>query len=154
MTKKFKNTEIDLLQEAREEILIAKAQGLIVEAMKREGVTQKLLARRLNVTEAAVSQLIGGSPNLTMRRFARVLASLGDEAVLSTRNQQAQEGKSRSERQADRASWEVLPFDSTGLMDHVRHHANENDQARSQFGVLECGPRRRSVPNWSKAMIS
>ena len=69
-----------------EEAAVSEAQALIEWAIERAGITQKELAARLDVTESAVSQLLGlSASNLTVRRLGRVLHALGDELTLSTK---------------------------------------------------------------------
>lgn len=68
-----------------EEAAVARAQGLISWIMEQKGVSQKELAGRLRVSEAAISRLLGHSGgNVTVRRLARVVHALGDKLELTS----------------------------------------------------------------------
>ncbi|MEZ5915156.1 MAG: hypothetical protein R3C42_05970 [Parvularculaceae bacterium] len=65
----FRKTDEHVLE--AEEAAVARAQGLIEWAMERIDVTNKELARRLNVSQAAISQMLGLSPkNLSVKKLA------------------------------------------------------------------------------------
>jgi len=68
-----------------EEAAMARAQGLITWVMDQRGITQKVLAEKLNVSEAAISKMLANTPeNLTVKRLARVLNALDDKLNLSS----------------------------------------------------------------------
>ena len=49
----------------------------IADIMAREGLTQRAMARRLGVSEAYVSRVLGGHPNLTLKSIAKMSLALG-----------------------------------------------------------------------------
>jgi transcriptional regulator with XRE-family HTH domain len=60
-------------------------QHQIQAAMNRRGMTQRDLARRLELTEARVSQIFSENCNLTIRSLARILHALSFECALTVR---------------------------------------------------------------------
>ncbi|MEM6413541.1 MAG: helix-turn-helix transcriptional regulator [Pseudomonadota bacterium] len=82
-----------------EEAAVTKSQALIEWAMERAGVTQKELAKRLGISESAVSQLLGlSAQNLSVRRLGKILHVLEDELSISSkeRDRWASERKARA----------------------------------------------------------
>lgn len=131
-----------------EEELVASAQAMIEAAMARQGVSQRELARRLGVSEPAISKMLGLSPsNLTLRRLARVLRALGDEAILSTRLREDE----RAHRLAARLLCGPHTAWTTLISADWLAHANENSVDRTTFGEVripyrfEGGRRQRRV---------
>ena len=59
------------------EALLLHVIGTIQGVMTREGVHQAELARRLGVSRARVTQMLGGDGNPTLRTVAEVLYELG-----------------------------------------------------------------------------
>lgn len=114
-----------------EEALLTRAQGLIVEAMQRAGLNQRELAKRLRISEAAVSKMLGEETNLTMRRFARVMHALDDTAQLSSaefeKTRAARICHQKSRKAEDR--WVICGLSSGALTEHALRHANENHQS-------------------------
>jgi len=83
MTKDNKIASYDALY--AEEAAIARAQALICWVMDQNEVSQRALADRLSISEAAISKMLGSTPeNLSVRRLARVLYALGDKLNLSS----------------------------------------------------------------------
>lgn len=77
-------TEYDLI--VAEEELIADAQVYLHELMKAQNVSKSELAKKLGVSKAAVSQLFSpDAPNLTLRKLARVAATLGNSVSVGDR---------------------------------------------------------------------
>lgn len=69
-----------------EETLILDAQIAIQRVLNEKRMTQAQLAKRLDVGESYVSQLLGDSArNLTLRTIARVMKALGETPMLTTR---------------------------------------------------------------------
>lgn len=93
----FRKTDEHVLE--AEEAAVARAQGLIEWAMERIDVTNKELARRLNVSQAAISQMLGLSPkNLSVKKLARVLLALDDRLVITSEKREAYLADCNSER--------------------------------------------------------
>ncbi|MEH3036190.1 MAG: XRE family transcriptional regulator [Sphingomonas adhaesiva] len=71
-----------------EERLLYMAQTTIQRQLNRQGLKYRDLARKLEVSEARVSQLLGDDAlNLTIRTLARVFHRLGEEVVLMPRRE-------------------------------------------------------------------
>lgn len=85
MGKLFGRYDREVLE--AEEAAVMKAQGLIEWIMHTRGISNKELAARLDVSQAAVSQMLGLSPkNLSMKKLARVLHALDDELVITSKS--------------------------------------------------------------------
>lgn len=54
-------------------------------AMRAEGVSARELARRLEMSEARVSQMLNTTPNLTLHTLGRIFTALNLDPVLSWR---------------------------------------------------------------------
>lgn len=129
-----------------EERLIARAQGVLGEAIRRSGLSQKQLARRLDVSEAAISKMLGSAPNLTLRRFARVMHALGEKGVItSERLLRKQTVHAVAEVKRSQASW--APLEHNGLF----AHANENHEIEACEGPTVIPFKRGAERRISKA---
>lgn len=71
----------------RQEELILDVTETLTEALNREEISRSDLAVRLNRSKAFVSQLFGGSRNLTLRTIADVADSLGYTARIVLQKQ-------------------------------------------------------------------
>jgi len=60
-----------------EECLFREAHAVLHDGLQRAKLTQREIARRLNVSEGRVSQIMSGSENLTLRSFASVAWAIG-----------------------------------------------------------------------------
>ena len=77
--------EEDQEQLLAEEELIWRAQSIIQRELNKQGLKHRDLARRLGVSVARISQLMGDDPrNLTVRTVARILYQLGESGVFMT----------------------------------------------------------------------
>jgi transcriptional regulator with XRE-family HTH domain len=71
-----------------EERLLLLTQSIIQRELNKRGLKYRDLARRLGVSEARISQLLGDdAPNLTVRTVARILYRLGEAGVFMTENE-------------------------------------------------------------------
>lgn len=61
--------------------------GLIARAMQRQGLTQKALADKLGKQESEVSRWLTGLHNFTLKTLTRLEAVLGEDLVLTFRDQ-------------------------------------------------------------------
>lgn len=61
--------------------------GLIAAAMQRKGMTQKALADQLGKKESEVSRWLSGLHNFTLKSLTRLEAVLGEDLVLTFRDQ-------------------------------------------------------------------
>jgi transcriptional regulator with XRE-family HTH domain len=61
--------------------------GLITGAMQRQGLTQKALADMLGKQESEVSRWLTGLHNFTLKTLTRLEAVLGEDLVLTFRDQ-------------------------------------------------------------------
>lgn len=61
--------------------------GLIEAAMQRQGLTQKALADLLGKQESEVSRWLSGLHNFTLKTLTRLEAVLGEDLVLTFRDQ-------------------------------------------------------------------
>ena len=59
--------------------------ALLTRAMQAAGLTQAALARRLQITDAAVTQTLAAGAGLTIRRLQRYLQACGQELWLGLR---------------------------------------------------------------------
>lgn len=73
------------LKQYRHEKAWLDATGLICQIMERQKVTRTELAKRLGVTQGAITQILSGTRNLTLALFTDVLAALGQEPQLKAR---------------------------------------------------------------------
>jgi transcriptional regulator with XRE-family HTH domain len=126
-----------------EEQLLYSAQTAIQRQLNRQGLKYRDLARRLDVSEARVSQLLGDDAlNLTIRTVARVFHRLGEEAVLLTRRE-LDEKLRQVAPEPDQPAW---VFASKGEQIYSGQEATEI--------VVEPGVRRgegRSWRDWADA---
>lgn len=58
-------------------------QFMIQSTMRKKNVSQKELARRLNISEARISRFFSPGCNITVRNLARIFHALGEECTLS-----------------------------------------------------------------------
>ena len=65
-----------------EELLFGEATDTVAGLLQSIGVSQKELARRLDLTEGRISQILSGANNLTLRSLAAVGWALGVRFVL------------------------------------------------------------------------
>src|SRR5437868_3246988 len=71
-----------------EERLLLLTQSIIQRELNKRGLKYRVLARRLGVSEARISQLLGDdAPNLTVRTVARILYRLGESGVFMTQRE-------------------------------------------------------------------
>ena len=66
---------------AQEEV-IEEATELIAKTMTEQNVAKVELARRVGTSKANITQLLGGSRNMTLRTFADLMHAMGEEVVL------------------------------------------------------------------------
>ncbi len=59
-----------------QELLIAETTEVLWEAMKQAGVTKSDLAKRMGTTKGHISQVLGGSRNMTLRTFSDICHAL------------------------------------------------------------------------------
>ncbi len=62
---------------------VSRAGGLLHEAFRASGMTQKDLATMLNVSEGRVSQVLGGDQNMYVTTLARYLGAMGYQLELN-----------------------------------------------------------------------
>jgi transcriptional regulator with XRE-family HTH domain len=102
-----------------QEELIAEATELVARTMRQNGLSQSSLARRVGVSKGYISQLLGGSRNMTLRTFADLMFAMGHKALLtSTSVSDAVHSDAKSwvvhiPRDRSRHKWEELVL-STG----------------------------------------
>ena len=58
----------------------------IDEILRRKGITQRELARKLGKSEAVVSRWTTGFPNLTLRSIAQLSEALGESLIQVTKD--------------------------------------------------------------------
>lgn len=66
--------------EFKTEALLLDINEQIVSWMQQEGITRSELAAKLGVSRAAITKLLGGKPNLTLKTLCKVATALGLEA--------------------------------------------------------------------------
>lgn len=71
------------------EELRADVQYEVLRAMKQAGMSQADLARKLGVSQAWVSQILGDDANLTVESLAKVFLALGGQCHFSARPMEA-----------------------------------------------------------------
>jgi transcriptional regulator with XRE-family HTH domain len=120
-----------------EERLLYMAQTAIQRQLNRQGLKYRDLARRLDVSEARVSQLLGDEAlNLTIRTLARVFHKLGEEAVLLPRSE-LDEALGTVPAAAGQPAW---TFAARGEQIYAGQEATEI--------VVEAGARRGRSADW------
>jgi transcriptional regulator with XRE-family HTH domain len=62
---------------ARDPLAMQAAADLMTRALARQSISRSELARRLDVTQPYVTELLSGRTNITVSTLARVLAVLG-----------------------------------------------------------------------------
>ncbi len=94
------------------EALVFSVQIALQKAMQKHGVSNKVLAERLGMSPARVSQIFSSNgPNLTLRTIARIQHALGEEfEFLSKSDVQTPKPK------MDLKSFTVLSFDKPNLV--------------------------------------
>jgi transcriptional regulator with XRE-family HTH domain len=65
-----------------EETAMALAQGTIGCAMREYGISNSELARRMRVHRSAITRMLSGNHNLTIKTFALALAACGDDFTI------------------------------------------------------------------------
>jgi transcriptional regulator with XRE-family HTH domain len=96
--------EEDHEQRLAEEELIWRTQSIIQRELNKQGLKHRDLARRLGVSVARISQLMGDDPrNLTVRTVARILYHLGESGEFMT-NRDVEEMKG-NETETGGATW-------------------------------------------------
>ena len=140
MGKLFRKNDGRVLE--MEEAAIMKTQGLIEWIMDSRGISNKELAERLDVSQSAISQMLGLSPkNLSVKKLARVMNALDDELVITSKSREEHLVTKQVE---ERALWiEVMFQDALKRVDapkyELHHHANddvmEHGSAYSTFDV-------------------
>src|SRR5258708_22341628 len=75
-----------------EEVLIGDVTDTLSSILGSAGVSQRELARRLDVTEGRVSQILSGSGNLTLRSLATVGWALGLRSELQPQPMEDRQG--------------------------------------------------------------
>ena len=73
----MKNHKEDFSVEKLEEAALAEAQAVISQAMKQAGLLQYELAHYLQVPPSAISRMLNGKQNLTLKTFTRALIVCG-----------------------------------------------------------------------------
>jgi transcriptional regulator with XRE-family HTH domain len=68
-----------------EETAMAQAALAVAELLASTGMTQRMLAERIGVTEARISQILGADSNPTVRTMARIGRAMGRRAVVEFR---------------------------------------------------------------------
>jgi transcriptional regulator with XRE-family HTH domain len=118
-----------------EEAAVMKAQGLIEWIMDTRGISNKELAERLDVSQAAISQMLGLSPkNLSVKKIARVLHALGDELVITSKSR---EDHLLTKHAEERALWiEVMVQDALKRDNAPKYelHQHANDDYAMEHG--------------------
>lgn len=88
MVKFFDLENKELEQAYLEEGFIGDIQIEITRMLSEKRVSRSELARRLKISPAAVSQMLGdGGANLTSRTIARAYIALGEEAAICTKRE-------------------------------------------------------------------
>ena len=96
--------EEDQEQRLAEEQLIWRTQSIIQRELNKQGLKHRDLARRLGVSVARISQLMGDDPrNLTIRTVARILYQLGESGEFMT-SRDLEEFKG-NKTEAETATW-------------------------------------------------
>ena len=73
----------DVPEETLEEMRLSAAViQRVDEIMKRKGMTQRNLARKLGKSEAVVSRWTTGFPNLTLRSISHISCALGEPIIM------------------------------------------------------------------------
>ncbi|RZL10904.1 MAG: XRE family transcriptional regulator [Hymenobacter sp.] len=84
--------------------------GLIAAAMQRQHLTQKALAERLGKQESEVSRWLTGLHNFTLKTLTRLEAVLGEELILTFRDQVARKAEADENNwAAPSAAWQSSP---------------------------------------------
>ena len=101
--EKTNSADYDLL--LAEESFILDAQMTVQRILNEKGITQAELARRLDVGESYVSQMLGDSArNFTLRTVARVMTALGETPHLTVTRRLA-DGEQPYQCEADFGPW-------------------------------------------------
>ncbi len=132
-----KQTDADREMRLAEEQMLYLAQTAIQRQLNRQGLKYRDLARRLEVSEARVSQLLGDDAlNLTIRTVARVFHKLGEEAVLLTRRE-LDEQLRQAPQEPEHPSW---VFAAKGEQIYTGQETTEI--------IVEAGVRRGDGRSW------
>lgn len=77
--EKLRDVPEETLEELRLSAAVIQRVG---EIMKRKGMTQRDLARKLGKSEAVVSRWTTGFPNLTLRSISHISCALGEPIIM------------------------------------------------------------------------
>lgn len=128
-----------------EETFILDAQMAVQRILNEKRITQADLARRLDVGESYISQLLGDSArNLTLRTVARVMTALGETPHLTIKRhvKQAVERARPYQCDADFGPWgEIMILDT--ITDQLRLGWSAQDWAANENHV--------AMPEWAEA---
>ena len=124
-----------------EEELIADVQMFIINNMEEQGITRSELAKRLDVSKSAVSQMLSLEPqNLSLRKVARVCAVLDAKISIARQSLVDQQALfQRSAKSIGASAWiqEFQPEDRTSVSG-----ANQNIAPLAQEYDVENEPER------------
>ena len=71
--------------EYRTELLLIELNDQICAQMERTGMSRADLARKLGVSRAAVTRMLNGSPNMTLKKLVTVALALGVQVSVELR---------------------------------------------------------------------
>ena len=122
-----------------EEKLILAVQAEMENLLQRNSVSRAELARRLDVSEARVSQIFSSEPkNLTLRIIARVFHVLGEEASFTASDGYRYDAwQDLTSAWSRRARGNIRVKDVWTNAQHGVDAANENDCPATEFEMLE-----------------
>jgi DNA-binding Xre family transcriptional regulator len=132
--------------EAAEAAFVLKTQSEIQKILNKKGLRPRDLAKRLNVTEARVSQMFGDhAKNLTLKTIARIYHQLGETAYITTIEEfERAIGRAKGENVFPDNSWTVSCF-SKDLQ--ASSHTNLIDTEIK----LELAFTDRALGKWARA---
>lgn len=91
----WKTVEHDDAEQAASDFIVRTVYAIRL-LMKHQGVTQAELARRLSMSTARVSQLLGDQPNMTLETVSKILQALGERPVVTSEGlEEAKRGELR-----------------------------------------------------------
>jgi transcriptional regulator with XRE-family HTH domain len=70
-----------------EQFALASVALVLADALEQSGISQRELAKLLNVSEARVSQILGADHNLTVKMLARIANALDRELKIDMKSQ-------------------------------------------------------------------
>lgn len=132
-------------EEAEADFILA-VQSEIQKLLNGKGLRARDLAKRLDVTEARVSQMFGDqAKNLTLRTIARIFHQLGETAYITTHQEYCRAiAIARGETVGQAEKWTV-----TGIVDDLQ--VAPNIAIKLVDANLDMPPAGRVLNRWARA---